>query len=120
MTLALPSFATAFHPKMSHNFDSFNAEDLHTLDNGVTDNPLSLLTNSSHAHTWDFLIGHFLGVEYVCHRVGPENPTTVVKQQQMNEVLKRVVDVLDQDALLVVLGDHGMDRNDDHGGGGVL
>lgn len=44
----------------------------------------------------------------------------LAKQQQMNDVLKRVVDALDQDTLLVVLGDHGMDRKGDHGGDGDL
>ena len=57
---------------------------------------------------------------HVGHRVGPENPTAPVKQQQMNEVLQRAVDVLDQDTLLVLLGAHGKDRNGDHGGDGVF
>jgi hypothetical protein len=39
------------------------------------------------------------------------------KQQQMNVVLKQVVDALDSDTLLVALGDHGMDPKGDHSGG---
>jgi GPI ethanolamine phosphate transferase 3 subunit O len=116
----LTVFPTAFHPEMSHDFDSFNVEDLHTVDNGVIANLFPLLTNSTHAHSWDFLIGHFLGVDHVGHRVGPDHPTMLAKQQQMNDVLKRVVDLLDDDTLLVVLGDHGMDRKGDHGGDGDL
>jgi len=116
----LTVFPTAFHPKMLHDFDSFNVEDLHTVDNGVIENLFPLLTNSSQAHAWDVLIGHFLGVDHVGHRVGPDHPTMLAKQQQMNDVLKRVVDALDQDTLLVVLGDHGMDRKGDHGGDGDL
>ena len=116
----LTVFPTAFHPEMSHDFDSFNVEDLHTVDNGVIANLFPLLTNSTHAHSWDFLIGHFLGVDHVGHRVGPDHPTMLVKQQQMNDVLKRVVEDLDDDTLLVVLGDHGMDRKGDHGGDGDL
>ena len=116
----LTVFPTAFHPEMSHDFDSFNVEDLHTVDNGVIANLFPLLTNSTHAHSWDFLIGHFLGVDHVGHRVGPDHPTMLGKQQQMNDVLKRVVDALDKDTLLIVLGDHGMDRKGDHGGDGDL
>ena len=116
----LTVFPTTFHSKMLHDFDSFNVEDLHTVDNGVIDNLLPLLTNSSRAHAWDFLIGHFLGVGHVGHRVGPHHPMMLAKQQQMNDVLKRAVDALDQDILLVVLGDHGMDRKGDHGGDGDL
>jgi phosphatidylinositol glycan class O len=116
----LTVFPSAFHPEMSHDFDSFNVEDLHTVDNGVIANLFPLLTNSTHAHSWDFLIGHFLGVDHVGHRVGPDHPTMLAKQQQMNDVLKRVVDLLDDDTLLIVLGDHGMDRKGDHGGDGDL
>ena len=112
----LTVFPTAFHPDMSHDFDSFNVEDLHTVDNGVIANLFPLLTNSTLAHSWDFLIGHFLGVDHVGHRVGPDHVTMLAKQQQMNDVLRRVVDALDKDTLLVVLGDHGMDRKGDHGG----
>ena len=105
---------------MLHDFDSINVEDLHTVDNGVIDNLFPLLTNSSHAHAWDFLIGHFLGVDHVSHRVGPHHPMILVKQQQMNDVLKRIVHALDQDILLVVLRDHGMNCKGDHSGDGDL
>jgi phosphatidylinositol glycan class O len=116
----LTVFPTSFHPEMTHDFDSFNVEDLHTVDNGVIANLFPLLTNATHAHSWDFLIGHFLGVDHVGHRVGPDHPTMLSKQQQMNDVLKRVVDALHEDTLLIVLGDHGMDRKGDHGGDGDL
>ncbi|KAI0298191.1 hypothetical protein BC826DRAFT_1103125 [Russula brevipes] len=116
----LTVFPTSFHPEMSHDFDSFNVEDLHTVDNGVIANLFPLLTNATHARSWDFLIGHFLGVDHVGHRVGPDHPTMLAKQQQMNDVLKRVVDALHEDTLLIVLGDHGMDRKGDHGGDGDL
>lgn len=113
----LSVFPASFHPELTHDFDSFNVEDLHTVDNGVIDNLFPLLTNSS---KWDFLIGHFLGVDHVGHRVGPDHPTMLAKQKQMNDVLKNVVDALDKDTLLVVLGDHGMDHKGDHGGDGDL
>ncbi|KAH8990586.1 hypothetical protein EDB92DRAFT_1816763 [Lactarius akahatsu] len=113
----LSVFPTSFHPEMTHDFDSFNVEDLHTVDNGVIANLFPLLTNSS---KWDFLVGHFLGVDHVGHRVGPDHPTMLAKQKQMNDVLQNVVDALDKDTLLVVLGDHGMDHKGDHGGDGDL
>ena len=50
------------------------------------------------------------------HRVGPDHVRMLAKQQHMNDVLKHVVHALDKDTLLVVLGDHVMDRKDDHGG----
>ncbi|CAE6416798.1 unnamed protein product [Rhizoctonia solani] len=109
-------FPGAFN--QSYPFDSFNVEDLHTVDRGVIDNIFPLLQN--HGKDWDVIIGHFLGVDHVGHRLGPSHPTMKAKLQEMNQVLTRVVELLDDDTLLVVLGDHGMDKRGDHGGDGDL
>ena len=111
-------FPDAFEPNMTFPYDSFNVEDLHTVDQGVITHLFPLLEDSG--KPFDFLIGHFLGVDHVGHRVGPDHPSMKAKLTQMNDVLKRVVDLLDEDTLLIVLGDHGMDRSGDHGGDGVL
>ncbi|KAF8879596.1 hypothetical protein BD779DRAFT_1551439 [Infundibulicybe gibba] len=103
---------------MTFPFDSFNVEDLHTVDEGVIKHLFPLLEDPG--RPFDFLVGHFLGVDHVGHRVGPDHPSMKAKLSQMNDVLTRVVDRLDDDTLLVVLGDHGMDRSGDHGGDGVL
>lgn len=103
----------------SHPYDSFNVEDLHTVDNGVVEHLFPYL-HPSNASSWDVIIGHFLGVDHVGHRVGPGAPTMKEKLQQMDDVLRRVVDLLDEDTLLVVLGDHGMDEQGNHGGDGEL
>ncbi|KAF8345156.1 hypothetical protein F5887DRAFT_885476 [Amanita rubescens] len=111
-------FPDAFHPNMTFPYDSFNVEDLHTVDQGVITHLFPLLEDPS--KPFDILIGHFLGVDHVGHRVGPDHPSMKAKLRQMNDVLQRVVDKLDDDTLLVVLGDHGMDRSGDHGGDGEL
>ncbi|KAI0631433.1 hypothetical protein C8Q77DRAFT_1126725 [Trametes polyzona] len=109
-------FPQSFETNMTFPYDSFNVEDLHTVDEGVIEHLLPLLQDKQ--APWDVLIGHFLGVDHVGHRLGPDHPTMRAKQQQMDDVLRRVVDHLDDDTLLVVLGDHGMDRKGDHGGDG--
>ncbi|KAF6756623.1 hypothetical protein DFP72DRAFT_893250 [Ephemerocybe angulata] len=111
-------FPDTFERNMTFPFDSFNVEDLHTVDEGVIAHLFPLLEDKS--KPFDFAIGHFLGVDHVGHRVGPDHPSMKAKLEQMNEVLGRVVDLLDEDTLLVVLGDHGMDRSGDHGGDGAL
>ena len=111
-------FPTSFDPNMTHPFDSFNVEDLHTVDEGVITNLFPLLRQP--VKSWDFIIGHFLGVDHVGHRLGPDNPTMQAKLKQMDKVIHDVVDLLDDDTLLVLLGDHGMDRKGDHGGDGEL
>ena len=111
-------FPDSFEPNMTFPYDSFNVEDLHTVDEGVIKHLFPLLEDPT--KPFDFLVGHFLGVDHVGHRVGPDHPSMKAKLQQMNHVLGRVVELLDDDTLLIVLGDHGMDRSGDHGGDGVL
>ena len=111
-------FPDTFEANMTFPYDSFNVEDLHTVDEGVIRHLFPLLEDPS--KPFDFLIGHFLGVDHVGHRVGPDHPSMKAKLQQMNDVLTRVVEKLDDDTLLIVLGDHGMDRSGDHGGDGIL
>ncbi|KAL1712386.1 hypothetical protein EV715DRAFT_213731 [Schizophyllum commune] len=110
-------FPDAFEPNSTFPYDSFNVEDLHSVDEGVIRHLFPALASPTPP---DFLVGHFLGVDHVGHRVGPDHPSMRDKLMQMNDVLTRVVDALADDTLLVVLGDHGMDRAGDHGGDGTL
>lgn len=107
-------FPTSFAPNMTFPYDSFNVEDLHTVDEGVIEHVFPLLEDES--KPWDFLIGHFLGVDHVGHRLGPDHPVMKTKLEQMDRVLRDIVDLLDDETLLVLMGDHGMDRKGDHGG----
>jgi GPI ethanolamine phosphate transferase 3 subunit O len=110
-------FPDQISPNMSFPYDSFLVEDLHTVDEGVIKHLFPLLDTPDE---WDLLIGHFLGVDHVGHRLGPDHSSMRAKLTQMNDVLARVVEKMDEDTLLVVLGDHGMDAAGDHGGDGVL
>ncbi|VDK87918.1 unnamed protein product, partial [Litomosoides sigmodontis] len=65
---------------------------------------------------WTVLIAHFLGVDHCGHKYGPNHPEMPKKLKEMNKILAEVVDVLDNDTLLLVMGDHGMTENGDHGG----
>ncbi|KAF9265842.1 hypothetical protein L218DRAFT_997224 [Marasmius fiardii PR-910] len=111
-------FPNSFHPNLTFPYDSFNVEDLHTVDNGVITHLFPLLEDKS--KPFDFLVGHFLGVDHVGHRVSPDHLNMKAKLEQMNDMLIRVVDLLDDNTLLVVLGDHGMDSSGDHGGDDTL
>ncbi|TBU27471.1 hypothetical protein BD311DRAFT_665254 [Dichomitus squalens] len=109
-------FPDSFEPNMTSPYDSFNVEDLHTVDEGVIDHLFPLLQDKS--APWDVIIGHFLGVDHVGHRVGPDHSTMKAKLTQMDAVVRRVIDLLDDETLLILMGDHGMDRKGDHGGDG--
>jgi GPI ethanolamine phosphate transferase 3 subunit O len=108
-------FPNYFDPNQTRPYDSFNVWDLHTLDNGVIEHIMPLLNQGSQK-SWDVIFAHFLGVDHAGHRYGPDHPAMAEKQQQMNKVLEEIVVSLDDNTLLVVMGDHGMDTKGDHGG----
>lgn len=108
-------FPGYFEGNLSRAYDSFNVWDLHTVDNGVTKHIMPLLAKQKRDQ-WDVVFAHYLGVDHAGHRYGPNHPAMTAKLQQMDEVLREVVKSLDDDTLLVVIGDHGMDGKGDHGG----
>ncbi|RDA82896.1 hypothetical protein CP532_4349 [Ophiocordyceps camponoti-leonardi (nom. inval.)] len=110
-------FPGYFEANISRAYDSFNVWDLHTVDNGVMDNIFPLLEEKEGRRgQWDLLIGHCLGVDHAGHRYGPDHPAMNAKLRQMDDFVGRVAAAIDDDTLLVVMGDHGMDAKGDHGG----
>lgn len=108
-------FPGYFEPNISKAYASFDVPDLHTVDNGVIDHIFPLLEPKAKGQ-WDLLIGHCLGVDHVGHRHGPEHAAMTSKLLQMDEFIRNVVSKIDDDTLLIVMGDHGMDSKGDHGG----
>ncbi|KAL8734545.1 MAG: hypothetical protein Q9166_001445 [cf. Caloplaca sp. 2 TL-2023] len=107
-------FPGYFDANLTHAYDSFNVWDLHTVDNGVTEHLMPLL--NSETGKWDIIFGHYLGVDHAGHRYGPDHSATNEKLKQMDGVIRDIMTGLDDETLLVVLGDHGMDTKGDHGG----
>jgi phosphatidylinositol glycan class O len=108
-------FPGYFEPNLTRAYDSFNVWDLHTVDNGVTDHIFPLMHHSNTSR-WDVIFGHYLGVDHAGHRYGPEHPAMNEKLQQMDGIIRRMIEQLDDTTLLVIMGDHGMDAKGDHGG----
>ena len=108
-------FPGYFDDNLTHSYDSFNVWDLFTVDNGVTEHLLPLLSPEN-TGKWDVLFGHYLGVDHAGHRYGPDHPATNSKLREMDNVIRKVITLLDDNTLLVVMGDHGMDVKGDHGG----
>lgn len=103
-------FPKKFHRSLP--FPSFNVKDLHTVDNGILQNIYTTLEGDD----WDVLVAHFLGVDHCGHRFGPDHPAMAEKLTQMDGVIRSVMSHLQNDTLLVVMGDHGMTDTGDHGG----
>ncbi|OVA01779.1 Type I phosphodiesterase/nucleotide pyrophosphatase/phosphate transferase [Macleaya cordata] len=75
------------------------------------------------ANDWNLLILHYLGLDHVGHIGGRSSILMIPKLKEMDEVIKTIhmSSVLPQDpsherTLLVVLSDHGMTENGNHGG----
>ena len=108
-------FPGYFEPNLTKPYDSFNVWDLFTVDNGVNEHLFPLLDRNN-TSKWDVIFGHYLGVDHAGHRYGPDHPAMTSKLNEMNDVFTRVVEAIDDNTLLVVMGDHGMDAKGDHGG----
>ncbi|CAI4230158.1 unnamed protein product [Auanema sp. JU1783] len=100
----------------SRGFPSFNINDLYTVDDNVR---ALVRTQLKSQEKMDLIVAHILGVDHCGHKHGPLH-------FQMSHVLKKTDDFimelassLNNDDLLIVLGDHGMTMTGDHGGDSV-
>ncbi|SCV68155.1 BQ2448_276 [Microbotryum intermedium] len=95
-------------------FDSFNVEDLDTVDHGVEEHLFPMMRGER--GEWDIIIAHTLGLDHAGHRFGPSHTEAQRKLREAQALLAQIVEHLEHDTLLVVLGDHGMTDGGDHGG----
>ncbi|MFH4979999.1 hypothetical protein AB6A40_006708 [Gnathostoma spinigerum] len=98
----------------SHHCPSFDVADLDSVDEVIIDN----IYNEMMRPEWSVLVAHFLGVDHCGHKYGPNHPEMIRKLTQMNAVLKNVTEMMEEDTVLFVMGDHGMTETGDHGGEG--
>ncbi|KNG81984.1 GPI ethanolamine phosphate transferase 2 [Aspergillus nomiae NRRL 13137] len=110
-------------PGMFHRADgttSFFVSDFTEVDNNVTRHiPSELLQDD-----WSALIMHFLGLDHIGHKAGPNSPYMIAKQHEMDSVVNMVYTALEQEkhletTLFVLCGDHGMNDAGNHGGSSV-
>lgn len=69
------------------------------------------------------MILHYLGLDHIGHKTGPQGPNMLPKQREMDGIVKMIYEAMEtqdqhQDTLLVLLGDHGMNAAGNHGGSG--
>jgi GPI ethanolamine phosphate transferase 3 subunit O len=127
----------------AHPYPSFDVKDLDTVDNGCLQHlpaELAAFDRSSTPALSRLLIAHFLGVDHVGHRHGPRHPEIRRKLRQMDRTVDEVARSLAEweercrgalapaehrrtwqeghrcRSLLLVLGDHGMTEDGNHGG----
>jgi hypothetical protein len=95
-----------------NGFHSFHLFDLDTVDNGIEASMPSVLKSGE----FDVIIAHYLGLDHCGHKFGPSHPACGQKLLQYEEIIKRTISDLSEDSLLVVMSDHGMTDEGDHGG----
>lgn len=108
-------FPGYFEANISRAYDSFNVWDLHSVDNGVLEHIFPLVKPERKGE-WDLLIGHLLGVDHAGHRYGPAHTAMTAKLRQMDGFIRDLARKIEDDTVLIVMGDHGMDPKGDHGG----
>ncbi|KAF4631671.1 hypothetical protein G7Y89_g6462 [Cudoniella acicularis] len=109
-------FPGYFEPNISRAYHSLKTWDLHSVDNGVLEHIFPLVREKEKKAQWDVMFAHFLGVDHAGHTYGPNHPGMTAKLQQMDQVVRELIEAIDDDTLLVIMGDHGMDKKGDHGG----
>ncbi|EGG18648.1 phosphatidylinositol glycan [Cavenderia fasciculata] len=103
------------HFYAQYPYPSFNVKDLHTVDNGVIENLLPTITQMK-SDNWQVVIGHLLGVDHVGHLHGPYHPEMIKKLSQMDQFLLSIINNIDNETLFILMGDHGMTTEGNHGG----
>ncbi|KAH6841078.1 alkaline-phosphatase-like protein [Chaetomium sp. MPI-CAGE-AT-0009] len=95
---------------------SFFVSDFTEVDNNVTRHIAGELKNND----WNTMVLHYLGLDHIGHKGGPRSPHMVVKQREMDGIVRQIYTAIEsQDhlhsTLFVVCGDHGMNDAGNHG-----
>ncbi|KAF2484652.1 hypothetical protein BDY17DRAFT_249399 [Neohortaea acidophila] len=103
----------------SEGTSSFFVSDFTEVDLNVTRHVPSELRQSD----WQALILHYLGLDHIGHKTGPQGPNMLPKQREMDGVVRMIYEAMEtevhlQRTLLVLAGDHGMNAGGNHGGSG--
>ncbi|KAK6400457.1 major facilitator superfamily transporter protein [Elasticomyces elasticus] len=103
----------------SDGTSSFFVSDFTEVDNNVTRHVPSELRNSD----WDAMIMHYLGLDHIGHKTGPQGPNMLPKQREKDGIVRTIYEAMETkshlaNTLLIVAGDHGMNAGGNHGGSG--
>ncbi|XRM44552.1 major facilitator super transporter protein, variant 3 [Aspergillus tubingensis] len=99
---------------------SFFVSDFIEVDNNVTRHVSTELSRDD----WSAFIMHYLGLDHIGHKAGPQSPYMTTKQQEMDSIVANIYTSMEQQqhlqsTLFVLCGDHGMNDAGNHGGSSV-
>lgn len=96
---------------------SFFVSDFTEVDNNVTRH----VPRELREEDWDGMILHYLGLDHIGHKAGPQSPNMPHKQSEMDGIIKQMYQAMEtkphlESCLLILCGDHGMNEAGNHGG----
>ncbi|KAF2184722.1 GPI ethanolamine phosphate transferas-like protein 2 [Zopfia rhizophila CBS 207.26] len=96
---------------------SFFVSDFTEVDDNVTRHVPEELLNSD----WNAMIMHYLGLDHIGHKAGPNSPNMLPKQIEMDGIVQQIYEAIENEehlsrTLFVLAGDHGMNDGGNHGG----
>ena len=71
--------------------------------------------NELEAQNFTLLMGHIIGVDHAGHTYGVNNKEIERKLNDTEAIVQKIIDKMDQDTVLIVYGDHGMNDGGNHG-----
>ena len=98
--------------------NSFFVSDFTEVDNNVTRH----LDTELNSKDWDGLVLHYLGLDHIGHKGGPNSKYMKPKIQEMDSILERLYSYAEnskEKTLIVFMGDHGMNEMGNHGGSAI-
>ncbi|KAL7271684.1 major facilitator superfamily transporter protein [Rhizina undulata] len=103
--------------KRSEGTTSFYVSDFTEVDNNVTRHIDGELANND----WNGMIMHYLGLDHIGHKAGPQSVFMLPKQEEMDEIVEKIFAAICtkehlQSTLFILAGDHGMNDAGNHGG----
>jgi ethanolamine phosphate transferase 2 subunit G len=96
---------------------SFFVSDFTEVDQNVTRHVPDELTQDD----WSVMVLHFLGLDHIGHKSGPQSTNMAPKQKEMDRIVEEIYQSMEQvshlkSTLLLLCGDHGMNEAGNHGG----
>ena len=95
------------------HYPSYNVRDLDTNDKNVQRDILDYLSKHD---DFDFLLCHLLGIDHAGHTFHADHSEITRKITETEQILKEVINAMDNNTVLLINGDHGMTLEGNHGG----
>ncbi|KAA8912852.1 alkaline-phosphatase-like protein [Sphaerosporella brunnea] len=103
----------------SDGTSSFFVSDFTEVDNNVTRH----IDDELMRNDWNAMVMHYLGLDHIGHKSGPQSAFMIPKQVEMDGIVERIYTAIEKQphlhsTLFILAGDHGMNDAGNHGGSG--